>query len=67
MEMEDIVTLVPRFVITPGEPPVRDPQEASTPESDVGETLLPADVEPYAPDRPMPARSMLRRLPQKAH
>ena len=65
MDMQDIVTLIPRFVITPGQPPVQSVQQASNADPGVGETLLPADVEPYAPDRPLPARSMLRRLPPK--
>lgn len=65
MTEPDIVTLIPRFVITQGAPPVRQHTQNSEVSAslDAGDTLLPADVEPYEPPRPMPARSLLRRLP----
>ena len=62
----DVVTLIPRFVITPGAPPVREasnPGDNRSSHDDVSDTLLPADVEPYQATRPLPARSMLRRMP----
>ena len=82
---EEIVTLIPRFVITQGEPPVRECQpegpmsaqvevtDTIRPEdaedlwapspSDVSVTLMPADIDDYQTTHPLPARSMLRRLP----
>jgi hypothetical protein len=82
---QDIVTLIPRFVLTLCEPPVRDtlPPEAASVQVEVTETLLPEganDLWARAPEEafetllpaaghdyhnshPLPARSMLRRLP----
>ncbi len=44
---EDIFTLIPRFVITQGEPPVREcqPQNATTVDVEVSETLRPEHTE----------------------
>lgn len=75
---EDIVTLIPRFVITDGPPPVRQSAPAEQTETassdsardlwaptpdDVSDTLMPADIDDFQTPSRLPARSMLRRLP----